>query len=633
MPEQRQQREEGEQGSIVRSLIQGVTIFFVTQFFIGQFFGNKQNAAAGGKPGAVTSFGERPPQAEVENYSSVPDTIAPIWPSDSALDISVYVSPSIVLPSLSTLPSSSLVLEEKKFGLGNYSDVREVETTIQVPKEVQHNGTLWAHFFVALSGHELDPAAKGYSTDTAVHFFRPLNQYLPKRKAKKLKNLLAGADETDEEEDDGTPDVSIASYYHPNFTLSVIPDSGNMKYRQIHPAIRRHTQLEATGARDASGQNGWYYPIVFLNTFWQLRSHMVELNSTVETIPLRFTLQNLQNWKFAMMASLDENAKQTAKQAAFGGSTPGGGDGSEFEMIKEVLLDTNIWLLGTTGVVTILHMIFETLAFKNDISHWRKKKDNVGTSVRTILANVFMQTVIFLYLMDNSENTSWMILASQGFGIVLEAWKVTKTVNVRLRPPPAGSFFSFLPYVVVFEDKHKLTETEKKTQEYDEIAFRYLYIIAVPLLGAYAAYSLMYNTHKSWYSYIIETLVGSVYAYGFLMMVPSLYINYRLKSVAHMPGKAMTYKFLNTFIDDLFAFTVKMPWLHRLATLRDDVIFFIWLYQSYKYRVDYTRVNEFGQGGESDGEGEEDVTKLEEKENASRATGKQASQTSTRKRK
>jgi hypothetical protein len=59
----------------------------------------------------------------------------------------------------------------------------------------------------------------------------------------------------------------------------------------------------------------------------------------------------------------------------------------------------------------------------------------------------------------------------------------------------------------------------------------------------------------------------------------------------------MTYKFLNTFIDDLFAFTIKMPTLHRLATLRDDVIFFVYLYQSYKYKVDYTRVNEFGQGG------------------------------------
>jgi hypothetical protein len=140
-----------------------------------------------------------------------------------------------------------------------------------------------------------------------------------------------------------------------------------------------------------------------------------------------------------------------------------------------------------------------------------------------------MQTVIFLYLVDNSEGTSWMILASQGFSILLEAWKITKTVDVRFRPPPQNSFFSFLPYVIVFEDKHKLSETERKTQEYDEIAFRWLYIIAVPLLGAYAAYSLIYQTHKSWYSFVIQTLVGSVYAYGFLMMVPSLYINYRLK--------------------------------------------------------------------------------------------------------
>lgn len=62
----------------------------------------------------------------------------------------------------------------------------------------------------------------------------------------------------------------------------------------------------------------------------------------------------------------------------------------------------------------------------------------------------------------------------------------------------------------------------------------------------------------------------------------------------------MTYKFLNTFIDDLFAFTIKMPTLHRLATLRDDVIFFVYIYQAYKYKVDYSRVNEFGQGGDDE---------------------------------
>jgi Cleft lip and palate transmembrane protein 1 (CLPTM1) len=189
-----------------------------------------------------------------------------------------------------------------------------------------------------------------------------------------------------------------------------------------------------------------------------------------------------------------------------------------------------------------------------------------------------------------------MILATQGMGILLEFWKITTVVDVRIRDAPN----SIIPYRIAFEDKHVLSETEQKTKEYDEVAFKYLYMVAVPLLLAYAGYSLYYESHKSWYSFVIATLVGSVYAYGFLMMVPSLYINYRLKSVAHMPAKAMTYKFLNTFIDDLFAFTIKMPTLHRLATLRDDVIFFIYLYQSWKYKIDYKRVNEFGQGGDEE---------------------------------
>lgn len=241
-----------------------------------------------------------------------------------------------------------------------------------------------------------------------------------------------------------------------------------------------------------------------------------------------------------MYSSLDASFKQTASNPGIGGSA---NTGAELEEFKRVLVETNIFLLGTTFIVSILHTIFEMLAFKNDISHWRNKKDNVGISVRTILANVFMQAVIFLYLLDNSDGTSWMILAGQGFGILLEAWKITRMVNVRVQ-----HVNSFIPYRVIFEDKHKLSNLEKETKEYDEEAFKYLYWVAVPLLLAYAVYSVLYDTHKSWYSFIITTLVGSVYAYGFLMMVPSLYINYRLKSVAHMPRKTMIYKLLNTFV-------------------------------------------------------------------------------------
>ncbi|KAI7968738.1 hypothetical protein EIK77_005754 [Talaromyces pinophilus] len=575
---------------------------------MGQFLGGNKNQAQGGAStgptGQIPAYIDRPARNEVENWSAIPSGIAPMWPSNSSLDISIYVSSSIHMPALSAVPQESLVMEEKAFNMANWSESREVDTTFKVPKEVQQNGTLWAHFYVALSGHQLDPAAKDYSPESAVHFLRPLNQYLPKKKVAKRKNLLASSEDAVDEEEDNTPKYSISSYYHPNFTVSVIPDFGVANYQQMHPAVRQYVHLESTGARDKTGQNTWYYPVLYLNTFWQLRSHMTELNSTVETLPLRIVLNNLSNWKFNILASMDEGAKQNARNAASGQPVPGGGDGSEFEMIKEVLLDTNIYLLGTTAIVSVLHMIFETLAFKNDIVSF-SLLSVVGyglTSYRLIGARRKTTLVPRFVLSLLTSSCNWL-------------FSFTSSTTTKIHP---GWFLPAKDLVLSLKPGKSLRpwiETEKKTQEYDEIAFKYLYIVALPLLGAYAVYSLMYETHKSWYSFIIETL-----------------------SVAHMPGRALMYKFLNTFIDDLFAFTVKMPWLYRLGTLRDDVIFFVWVYQAWKYKVDYKRVNEFGQGGESDEEVEEEVVsdtvKEDKADKATKSTGAaKAAGASTRRRK
>jgi hypothetical protein len=288
---------------------------------------------------------------------------------NSSLDISIYVSASLVMPSLSAVPEGSKILDEKNFTIGNYKEKREIATVFEVPKEVQENGTLWAHFYVALAGHQLDPTATDYDVATANHFFRPLNQYLPKKKIKKTKMLLGTVNETEQQEAEETHSKIplFSSYYHPNFTISVIPDSGVQNYPNLVPALRQSLQLESTGARDPSGQHGWYYPIFFVNTFWQLRSKMTELNTTVQTLPIHITLNNMANWKYSMIASIDDSMKQNQRQAAAGGPTPAGGDGTEFEMFKEILFDTNIYLLSTTFVVSILHTIFEMLAFKNDI--------------------------------------------------------------------------------------------------------------------------------------------------------------------------------------------------------------------------------------------------------------------------
>ncbi len=57
-------------------------------------------------------------------------------------------------------------------------------------------------------------------------------------------------------------------------------------------------------------------------------------------------------------------------------------------------------------------------------------------------------------------------MIGQGFGILLEMWKVTKTVNIKVQRTN-----SLIPYTIIFEDKHVLTETEAETQKYDKIAF------------------------------------------------------------------------------------------------------------------------------------------------------------------
>jgi hypothetical protein len=44
-----------------------------------------------------------------------------------------------------------------------------------------------------------------------------------------------------------------------------------------------------------------------------------------------------------------------------------------------------------------------------------------------------------------------------------------------------------------------------------------------------------FRTHRGWYSFIVTTLAQAIYMFGFVQLIPQLIINYKLKSVAHMP--------------------------------------------------------------------------------------------------
>eukprot|EP00658_Telonema_sp_P-2_P032485 TRINITY_DN2404_c0_g1_i1.p1 TRINITY_DN2404_c0_g1~~TRINITY_DN2404_c0_g1_i1.p1 ORF type:complete len:314 (-),score=104.09 TRINITY_DN2404_c0_g1_i1:97-1038(-) len=285
--------------------------------------------------------------------------------------------------------------------------------------------------------------------------------------------------------------------------------------------------------------------------------------------------------------------------------------------------------------VSMLHMFFEYLAFKNDVSFWRarsKTKDYKGLSLRTVAVNCYFQTIILMYLIDSPESTSYMILIPSFFTLLLEFWKLKGTVKLVKKGGAAaavatvtdkdgnnddvataaargaaeareqlGVLISLFGYKLVFNKSY----TNNKTSQYDKQAISFLMkFVLLPGLVLYSVYSAMYHDHRGWYSFLIQCQVRYIYFAGFIMMTPQIFINYKMKSVARLPWRTFIYKFLNTIIDDLFAFIVTMPTMHRLACFRDDIVFIILLYQRWAYPVDSKRTEQ----GEDDDDEDEGAT-------------------------
>lgn len=56
--------------------------------------------------------------------------------------------------------------------------------------------------------------------------------------------------------------------------------------------------------------------------------------------------------------------------------------------------------------------------------------------------------------------------------------------------------------------------TQNKTKEYDDMAMKYLSYVLFLLVACSSIYSLMYERHRSWYSWILSSLTSCVYMFG-----------------------------------------------------------------------------------------------------------------------
>ncbi|KYQ50676.1 Cleft lip and palate transmembrane protein 1-like protein [Trachymyrmex zeteki] len=442
----------------------------------------------------------------------------------------------------------------------DYNQMQIIPVILTVPHETRRNGTLFLHIFLVPPFIKQDRTFVNLQKDIFTSYTAiKMTQYIvPEAEAFKLLG--------DRRVETANSQIVVrpVSHMKSRVTFTIMTDNIMLPIYGIPAELVNHIKIIGKQT---------FLPIVncdFLRTRHRDLQRITPQNNTMN-VAVEYSPVSLGKLRLVLhVQATMENLKNL------------GFSDRDVDEVKGIFADTNIYLLGGTFFIAAVHLLFDFLAIKNDVSFWRKKSNLIGLSKWTVIWRAFSQTVIFLYLCE--EASSLLVLIPTGISTIIELWKLKKMSRVELIS--SGNIFPRIRFKT-----DSIDAAEMKTREFDAESMRYLNYLLYPLVIVGAIYSLLYQPHKSWYSWSINSLVNGVYAFGFLFMLPQLFVNYKLKSVAHLPWKAFMYKAFNTFIDDVFAFIITMPTAHKIACFRDDAVFLIYLYQRWLYPVDKSRVD------------------------------------------
>ena len=318
-----------------------------------------------------------------------------------------------------------------------------------------------------------------------------------------------------------------------------------------------------------------YYPIMALSDFWSMDSELVPVNKTENglfTFRLYLGFNYIRNFFFNNMIGIQINEKMMSEKLAISGTK---------DMLVELLKNNSTFYLIVLFTVNTLHTIFSYLGFSSDISYYKNLKKLDGVYTKYIFFNIFYMFITLIYILLQGAN--FIVKIELFISFVIEFWKLKKIFKISFEPRN-------FPHIIKLEYKQTFEQEEAKDYESEAVNMMVKYLL-FPIGVFYLGYRIYYysdniikNNWKSVVIFIIEYIYFLLNVFGFILLTPQIYLNYKLKSVEHLPMKAMTYKFLNTIIDDLYAFAVKTPTMYRIFCFRDDVIFVIYIYQIFKYR-------------------------------------------------
>jgi len=349
-------------------------------------------------------------------------------------------------------------------------------------------------------------------------------------------------------------------------------DGGDLDYQR---AILEQQHHLGVGIRARQGR---YFPVVHVDESLALATHALPIsrNLSFPDPVLKLQVKTASPLHFGLRKTLASQLLQFAALAM---------PEAQVDELRWQISDRRVFRFAAQQLVSLVHVAFDYLAFSEDVGFYVGRETFHGISKASLVWNLVRDLILYLYLQE--QEAGLVVLFGLMLALLSDFFKIQRVLKPALVIRPR---FPFL-FIVTAPLR---TPPAKATAKYDKEATSHLYLATCPMLFGVALYSLVHDVHRTYYGWVVSSLADLVYYFGFVMMTPQLYINYKLQSVAHLPIKVFVYKIFNTFVDDVFAWVVKMPLKHRLMTLRDDVVFVVFLYQWWTYRIDTTRPNEYG---------------------------------------
>ena len=223
------------------------------------------------------------------------------------------------------------------------------------------------------------------------------------------------------------PAETIISYWKPEVAIRLVTDSTafpfdngtilcilvfvccwnscTLCYATVPYALQRHIYQER--------KQQFYKPPIHVDEIGLTSDKYIPLNSTVSSLPLKLSFGSMSFARWMLMQHMEESI---SSQKAFGFTD------KDTDDVRRLISDTSVYLLGITILASLLHLVFEFLAFQSDIQFWRDNKSLAGLSTRALVTDLLSQSVVFLFLVES--DSSLLVTVPSFFGILIQGWKV-----------------------------------------------------------------------------------------------------------------------------------------------------------------------------------------------------------------